>query len=593
MKKLSIFLSFIFACYFANSQTVDLTTFYEKSGFKSTPRYDATIEYCKKLEQNSKMVKYTTFGKSPQGRDLPLLIVDKNGYFDVESVKKSGKVVLLVQACIHAGESDGKDAGLMLVRDIVTNKKFENLIDNVTILFIPIYSVDGHERFGEYNRINQNGPTEMGWRVTAQNYNLNRDYVKADAPETKAWLTLFNKWLPDFFIDCHVTDGADYQYTMTYGLEIYGNMVPALTKWTEDVYLNQVEALMNKAGLPISPYVQFRTWHDPRSGLISGVAPPMLSQGYTAIQNRSGLLIETHMLKDYKTRVSSNYEMLKNSLLVFNKDAANLIKINKEADSYVASKAFRETGIDLSFEVTKDSIIYDFLGVEYDSRKSDLTGGDWFIYDNKKPVTFKIPFFNKNKVKYNVKLPEAYIIAPEWLEVIERLENHGVKFKRLAQPATITVKSYKFKNMKWANAPYEGRFKTKNIEFDEIEEQRTYPVGSVLIDMNQRTAKVIAHILEPKAPDSYVSWGFFNGIFQQKEYGETYVLETLARKMLAEDEKLKAEFEQKMKDDKDFATNSWEILNWFYNKSVYRDSKYNVYPVGKIYDAQVVNNLQK
>ena len=206
-------------------------THYERSNFLETANYEEVIRYSKLLDRKSPIVKYKVFGYSPQGREMPLLIIDRNENFDPESVRTSGNIVLLIEAGIHPGEADGTDAVLMLMRDIAINKKLYSLLDNITFLFIPAFNVDGLGRFGPYNRINQNGPKEMGWRATAQNLNLNRDFLKADAPEMQAWLKLFNKWLPDFFVDCHTTDGADYQYVLTYMMEIFGNMDPGLTAW--------------------------------------------------------------------------------------------------------------------------------------------------------------------------------------------------------------------------------------------------------------------------------------------------------------------------------------------------------------------------
>ncbi|HKC66250.1 MAG TPA: M14 family zinc carboxypeptidase, partial [Pyrinomonadaceae bacterium] len=191
-------------------------TLAEKTNYRETPRYDETIAYSRKLADASPLIRYESFGKSGEGRDLPLLIAASGDTFTPQAVRRAGKVVLLIQACIHPGESDGKDAGLALLRDIAITKTRTGLLDHVVILFIPIYNVDGHERFGPFNRLNQNGPAEMGWRATSTNLNLNRDYMKADAPETRAWLRLWTEWNPDLLIDCHVTDGADFQYNITY-----------------------------------------------------------------------------------------------------------------------------------------------------------------------------------------------------------------------------------------------------------------------------------------------------------------------------------------------------------------------------------------
>lgn len=565
-------------------------TFFEKTNYKETPRYDATIEYCKRIAKASPWAHYTTFGVSPQGRELPLIIIDKNGNFDPQSVRSMNNVVLLVEACIHPGEPDGKDAGLMLLRDIVITKKYKHLLENVTILFIPIFNVDGHERFGPFNRINQNGPKEMGWRTNATNLNLNRDFLKADAPEMQDWLKLYNEWLPEFFIDCHTTDGADYQYVLTYDMEVYDNMDSTLVQWQKDVYLKDVTERMYKANYPVFQYVSFRNWFDPRSGLKRGASPPMLSQGYTALQNRPGLLIETHMLKDYKTRVFSTYEMIVFTAELLNKEHITLKKLIKNADLYAASKNFREQKYPVKFETSKnDSILVDFLGVEYETIKSDLTGGDWFKYSDKK-ATFKIPCFNHAIPVVFADLPEVYIIPPEWKEVIHRIKLHGIKCLKLSKPTKIKVKSYKFKNYMWGKTPFEGRFMLET-DYEIIEEDREYPAGSVVIDMNQRTARIIPYILEPKADGSFINWGFFNPVFEQKEYGESYVMEKLARKMLAEDDELKKEYEKKKADDKAFANNWLLQLNWFYSKSPYWDDRKDVYPVGKIFSRDVVNLL--
>ena len=581
---LSLCLLFIFSVGF--SQDSEWQTYYEKSGFKETPRYKQTIEYCKKLADASPWIKYVSFGVSPRGRELPLLIIDRNGNFTPLKVHKSCNAVLLIEAGIHPGEIDGKDAGLMFIRDIAIHKKYEVLLDHVTILFIPIFNVDGHERFSAYNRINQNGPKEMGWRTTAQNLNLNRDFLKADTPEMKAWLKMFNKWLPDFFVDIHATDGADFQYVMTYGLETFGNMDDGLTAWAELEYLKVMEEDMEKAGYPIFPYVAFRRWHDPKSGLRSMLSTPRLSQGYSAIQNRIGFLIENHMLKDYKTRVSATYEALIITCKFLNKEYEKLIMLNKIADEYSAGSEFRSKKFPIDFRASNDSIVVDFKGFEYEVERSNLSGGNWFKYSDK-PVDFKLPYFNNQNPVVEVDLPEAYIIPPEWIDVIERLELHGIKYSQLDEPVVIPVKTYKFKNVSWRQLPYEGRHPV-SFDYDEIIEEREFSAGSVVIDMNQRTARVIAHILEPKAPDSYLYWGFFDAIFEQKEYAESYVMESLARKMLAEDPELKKEFDQMKTNNPDFANNFWAILNWFYSKTPYWDQKKNVYPVGKIYDIEVI-----
>jgi hypothetical protein len=564
----------------------DWTTFYEQSDFKRTPNYEQTVEYCKLLAKESSWVQYTTFGTSPQGRDLSLVIVDGKGRFTSEEVRRSNNAVFLIQAGIHAGEIDGKDAGLMLIRDIAIRGELSSLLDHVTILFMPIFNVDGHERSGPYNRANQNGPEEMGWRTTAANLNLNRDYVKADTPEMRAWLRLYTEWLPEFFADCHVTDGADYQYVVTYAVENLGNMDPALSRWATDSYVAPLKRKMAAGGSPIIRYNSYRKRHEPKSGIRSWASPPRLSTGYTALQNRPGILIETHMLKDYKSRVTGTYEVLKHTLEILNDEHETLRRLVREADENVTSPAFREAGVPLSFQTNGDSVMIDFLGFEYDVVDSDVTGGKWHRFSDR-PATWRVPLFNVLEPTSTVSPPEAYLVPPQWTDVIDRLELHGVEFQRLSKPWILPVRSWKLSNPKWSRSPYEGRFRV-SYEAEAFNQVRTFPPGTVVVDMNQRAARVAAHLLEPAGDDSCVRWGFFNAVFEQKEYIESYMIEELARLMLEEDEELRKEFEEKKASDTEFAESPRQIRRWFYKRTPYWDDRIGIYPVGVIADRKTL-----
>jgi len=589
----------------------DWLTWYERSGGKETPGYRQTVEYCKRLASASPMVHYSSFGKSARGLDLPLLIVDRDGLTDPEAIRRKGRIILLLQACIHPGESEGKDAGLMLVRDMVipdggkikhevsryghpaTVPGMQKLLDGVSLVFIPVFNVDGHERFGPYNRINQNGPKEMGWRVNANNLNLNRDYLKAETPEMKAWLKLFDHWMPDFFIDTHTTDGADYQYVLTYLVELYGDMDEGLTSWAKDMYIPEMKEHLLNSGFPAFPYVNFRKWHDPKSGLISSVAPPMLSQGYTAYRNRPGLLIETHMLKPYDKRVEGTYECIKTSMEILGKQGRQLQKLEEEADRFLISGEFLKTPFPLQFETSmKDSVVADFLGVEYKAVKSDISGGEWIQYSNI-PATFKIPYFSKASPVVSVSLPYAYIIPAEWKEIITTLELHGAIVHLTRRDTVISIQTYKFKNPKWQQNPYEGHHVMTNIEYDEITESRLIPRGSAVVVLNQQCGRIIPHFLEPKGSGSILYWGYFDAVFEQKEYAENYVLEQLAVKMLNDSPALGIEFTAKKAADTSFAKSPQQILNWFYYRSPYADSRKGIYPVAKVDDKKVLDVMLK
>jgi hypothetical protein len=576
----SIILLFLLNTSFEVQSSKSWKTYFELHDFDKTPRYDETIEFSRRLGQASSHVHFTSFGTSHQGRELPLLILDLKGNFTAQAVKNSGNKIILIQAAIHAGEPDGKDAGLQLFRDIAIEGKYHQYLSDITILFIPILNPDGHERFGAFNRINQNGPQEAGWRSNAQNLNLNRDYLKADSKEINSFLKLWNQWLPDFYIDSHSTNGGDYQYTMTYAMGIYGDAYTPLVNWIKNDYLPLIEENMLKEGYPLFPYVTYRSWHDPRSGLISGVGHPMYSNSYVSELNRPGLLLETHMLKPYKDRVESTYLMMLHTIKMLHKDS-KLQQIIKQGDQYTASNDFKARPFPLRFENTPDSVMVDFLGVVYNIVKSDLSGGNWFQYNSEKPMTYQIPWFNKHRVTQEINLPDAYIVPVEYSDIIERLKAHGIEMQLLESDTVVEVQSYRFTNIKLSPRSTEGR-QTATFDTENLLENRRYHKGSAVIPVQQARARLIIHALEPMAPGSFAYWGFFNSIFERTEYFESYAMERIAREMMEEDPMLRERFHHAQKQNPALVDNPSAILNWFYEQSPWYDQKHNIYPVGKI-----------
>jgi len=576
MKRLVLFVILLSAC--QKPQDEDWRTYYEKSNFLETPRYDETLNYIKRLEKASPWVKLQYFSVSPLGRKNPAVIVDKDKKFSASGAHQDGKAVLLIQAGIHAGEIDGKDAGLMLIRDMVISKKFEDLLDHVVILFMPFFNVDGHERFGPYNRTNQNGPKEMGWRVTSQNLNLNRDYLKADAPEMRDWLNVFNEWLPDVLIDCHVTDGADYRHAVTYVMDFSPNVAEPVRRWSHDVFMPYLSQQITQAGFPLCPYVNLMNDNDITKGIDGSTAPPRFSTGYGAIENRPALLIETHMFKDYKTRVDGTYQMLLHSLEVMNKEYGSLIEANRTADELTKKMIGESFPISFVSDGRADTI--DFQGYNFHTEKSSISGGPIVVWE-KTPRDYRLPFFNSNVPKDSATVPYAYVVPKQWTAVIEALRAHHVLMERLPKVEKLHIQSYLFQNVKWAVESFEGRIGV-TVDTRTTTEDRLFEEGDYVIRLNQRNARIILHLLEPRAPDSFVRWGFFNSVMEQKEYGEAYKLELLARDMIAKDPGLKEEFDEKVKTDSAFAANAYGRLNWFYMHSPYWDEQVNRYPVGKI-----------
>ena len=556
----------------------------EKTDYRETPRYDDAIAYARKLAAASPQIRLTTFGQSGEGRDLPLVVAARDNTMTPQAARNAGKAIVLIQACIHAGESDGKDAGLALLRDIVITRTRANLLDRAVILFIPIYNTDGHERFSPYNRINQNGPAAMGWRGNATNLNLNRDYMKADAPETRAWLRLWNEWMPDLFIDCHVTDGADFRYNVTYQYERHENVAESIRAWEQAAFDKRIVPATEAAGNLLSPYLVFRDNRYPLKGVDSFIATPRFSTGYvTVVRNRPALLIETHMLKEHRSRVRGTYDLLRAALEEVNRDPAGLRRAAQLADEQTVAEGRvynPSRQVALRVELTDKPVSLQVKGVEFRTELSDVSGDTRIVY-GAKPLDLVVPFYSEARATVSVAVPLYYVVPPQWKPAIDVLSAHGVQLKALTAPLTTEIESYRFSEVKWAATSFEGHV-LPSYKSQTVRERRTFPAGSILVSMDQANARIALHLLEPDAPDSLISWGFFNPIFEQKEYGEAYVLETLAREMLGKDEELRRGFEKRIADDPKFAASAQERLRFFYERSPYWDKQLNLYPVARL-----------
>ena len=564
----------------------------EQSCYASTPTYDETTAYLKRVQTAAPAkVRIEPFGRTGEGRELDVVIVSHDGVFDPAAIHASKRLVILVQNSIHAGEMDGKDACLALLRDMVISRSQAALLDHAVFVFIPIYNADGHERRSPYNRINQDGPAEIGWRANGSNLNLNRDYMKADAPETRGFLAMYNRWNPDVFVDDHVTDGADFQYDVTYSIDDTPNLPPATTAWVDGTLAPAIKQVVDAHGhLAATTYIELVD----EKNLLKGIAlyddPPRFSTGFATLTGRPSMLIEMHMLKDYRTRVTGNYWTLVGLLQTVNAQAPQLLALNTAAD--VAAKSWTGKSYPLSFDWSGTTTPFAFAGYSFTTAPSDVSGTDWVQYTHTKQ-TMTVPLQTGYKNAAAVTAPMAYLVPAQWTAVIERLMLHGIAFTRTTAEYDAVVDTYQCGGMTWQDPPFEGHHPTFSGEASHgagrygqcaaVKQMRHFPVGSVVVKLDQRLSGVAMSWLEPDAPDSALQWGFFDPIFEQKEYGEGYVVERLAREMMAADPALKAEFEAKLAADPKFAASPQARLNFFYQRSEYgKANRVGKYPVARL-----------
>ncbi|HKD22676.1 MAG TPA: hypothetical protein VKB71_11720, partial [Rhizomicrobium sp.] len=422
-----------------------------------------------------------------------------------------------------------------------------------------------------------NGPAEMGARGQAQYLNLNRDYVKADAPETRAWLKLWQRWRPDFLIDVHTTDGADYQYDLTWYLEDPHKLFPAVSDWQQKA-MAQVTPAYESRGHLASIYLEFKDGRDPPKGIENFGSGPRFSTGYAALHNRPALLIETHMLKSYAVRVQATYDLVQLLLDYAGAHGAELTKINADADRATVARAGDPAAqVPITFKPDPQSTDYTLKGFAWTLTHSDISGADWIQYDPATPKTTVIPNWNGLLPDISVPPPAAYIVPAQWQDVIARLEAHGIRHQRLACALKLHGTGYQLDDPVWGAKPFEGHHMLDTFKATRTAREDWMPVGSMIVPLDQPAANVAIELLEPEAPDSLLRWGYLDAIFEPKEFGEPRVVEKVARDLLQKSPELAAEFARKLKDDPAFAASPQRRLAFFFEHSPW----YAVQDVGR------------
>ncbi|MGH8108589.1 MAG: M14 family metallopeptidase [Arenimonas sp.] len=561
------------------SAKTELQTTAEKSGFKQTGRYEEVTMLCAEFQSMyPDAVKCIEFGRTPENRPMLALVASRSGTLNSEAAKAQKIPVLLIQGGIHAGEIDGKDAGFLALRDALEKPVEKSWLKHQVLIFVPVFNVDGHERFAAWNRPNQRGPEEMGWRTTAQNFNLNRDYAKADTPEMQAMLGLVKEWDPIAYVDLHVTDGAKFRHDVAIQVEPVNAGDTELRAIGSSMKKAIMAELKSKGSLPLGFYPSFNTYDDPSSGFNDGVAPPRFSTGYFYLRNRFGILVETHSWRDYPTRVRITRNTIDAMLRLTATHGRHWQEIVDQADARSAAKTGQKEALD--YTVSEKVRTVDFLGYAYSRTASDVSGQLMTRYDEKKPQLWKLPLRDDIIVGQSETMPAAYIVPPAYAVLVaEKLKQHGISFHVLDKPVSnAEVQTFRAETAKQSAQSVEGHQRL-TLTGEWKSEPSDIKQGSLYVPLNQAKSKLVMALFEAKAPDSLLGWGFFNNAFEQKEYMEEYVAEEVAEEMLARDPALTAEFKKKLAEDAEFAKDPQARLNYFYRLHSSWDEEFNKYPV--------------
>jgi len=550
-------------------------TFFEKGNGNQSATYAETIRYYQLLAADFSSIEIKEMGHTDSGEPLHMVTYNPDAVFNFDAIRKN-KAIILINNGIHAGEPDGIDATMLLFRDLALRKI--NAAENTVVVTIPVYNIGGALNRNSTSRVNQDGPEVYGFRGNARNYDLNRDFIKADTKNTHSFIEIFQLVQPDIFIDNHVSNGADYQYTLTYIMTQPDNLGKVLGNYFQNEMMPQMINNLRQKKVETTPYVN--VWHcTPDKGFDQFFDSPRYATGYTALFNTIGFVVETHMLKKYDLRVKATYDFMHEAIAYTDKDFRKIKQLRLEnAKQFSVGENYP---VQWAIDSSKISKI-PFLGYEGSYKKSDATTGDRLFYDRNKPYKKDISYFGNYKPVKQIKIPNAYVIPQGQWNVIDLLKHNRLEYKQIKNDTLITVDGYRITNYKTAQSAYEGHYPHRNTEVTAQTTQLSFRSGDYIFSTQQKGIRYLLETLEPEAVDSYFNWNFLDTMLQQKEGYSDYVFEDLAAQLLREDPKLKAALELKKSEDKNFAANPKTQLDWIYLHSVYYEKVHMQYPVYRI-----------
>ncbi|WP_299527012.1 M14 family metallopeptidase [uncultured Lutibacter sp.] len=572
---------FLICSFFAiNAQNLepDFIIPFEKTNGTETSTYFETIDYYKSLAKKYPEISIFEMGITDSGFPLHLVIFDSSKKFDFKEIRES-KNVILINNGIHPGEPDGIDATMLLLRDIVQNPNQIKQLENTILAIIPIYNIGGSLNRNSTSRVNQNGPAAYGFRGNARNYDLNRDFIKADTKNAKAFAQIFHLINPAIFIENHVSNGADYQYGITHLFTQHNKLGGELGVFIENEMRPQIEESLLKKDISITPYVN--VWgKTPEEGFSQYFDSPRYSSGYTTLFNTLGFMIETHMLKPYKQRVELTYSLLEIAIDFTIKNGTQIKELRKHA----VAKILAKKTYPIAFELDENTFsILQFKGYEGTLINSKVTNGKRLFYDRTKPYIKPVKYYNEFIPSKEITIPKAYILKQGYWNILERLRDNTIEFTILKKDSSFSAEEQHIKDYKTRTEAYEGHYQHYNTTVISSKKTIAFNKGDIYIPVNQNGARYILETLEAEAIDSFFNWNFFDAILQQKEGYSAYVFEDIAEAFLKENPTLKDSLDLKIETDTSFAKNPRAQLDFVYKNSPYYEAAHLKLPIYKVY----------
>jgi hypothetical protein len=542
-----------------------------------TPEYAQVIRFYDSISKKTPYFKLIRGATTDAGIPLQLLVISRSKNFDPVSIHRQKKTVLIINNGIHPGEPDGIDACINMVRNYALHP--ETIPDNVVICIVPVFNIDGALQRNSVMRMNQNGPLEFGFRGNAKNLDLNRDFVKCDASNTRSIIQFIRQWNPEVFVDTHVSNGADYPYTMTLiypnSSKVYGDNKHALFP---SFFSAEVKARAAQKGWDVCPYVE-SVEETPDSGLYEFNQTPRYSTGYASLFHCLSFVTESHMLKPYRQRVEATLSILNAIIELSNEHTTELAewKKNRESDFNAAGFGF----VNWRTDETRHSAI-NFKGYWAQYKKSEISGKQRLFYNRDAVWEKEIPYYNYF-VADTILKPKYYVISKAWREVVDVLKLNRVNLIPLAKDSLMEVEVDYITDFKSVAKPYEGHYLHHSVKTRKEIQRLKYFRGDYLIPVNQFAGNYLIETLEPTSNDGFFAWNFFDAVLQQKEGFSDYVFEEVAEQILQENPIVQHQLDSARAVDINLRENHWQQLNFVFQHSRFKEKSHNRYPIARIF----------
>lgn len=483
------------------------TTTAERTEFRSTSTYADVMEFCESLDAKSSVVHLSSMGQTSEGRTIPLLILADPPIQTASQASQDDRPVVFVMANIHAGEVCGKEASLMVARQLVSERS--PLLKQLIIVVAPIYNADGNERFSTTNRPGQIGPVNgMGQRPNAMGLDLNRDHMKLESPEARSQAKLFCEWKPIVAMDLHTTDGSFHRYDLTYDSPRHPATDVRLLEFGRDRFLPDVtKQLTSQHQLKTFFYGNFDRNH---KNWLSYPAAPRYSTHYWGLRHCLGVLSEAYAYTTFQERVIATQHFV-DAVLRHSADQRDSIR------KLVAHAAGRFSGSNRqSVKIPIRAVESPLPGtVRVPGWEEEIAGRGRVASDDDKPTEYEVIYHGGTTVTLDVTMPDYYLIDADQQAAIQNLTQHGIEVQILDQPLKVSATQYTVTNFKQAATEFQGHRLISNVDVTSTPSIKTYPPGTAKISTNQPLAALLVNLVEPQAADGLTAWNFFDAELEE------------------------------------------------------------------------------